>query len=138
MHVHAAAAVVTVGISLALAGCTAKPTTQGANAGGVAVAVAADDTTCATTTDTATTGSVTFQVTNGGHRVTEFYVYAAGDRVLGEVENIAPGQSRQMIVAINDPGAYQISCRPGMTGSEIRQPFTVTGETPPTAGGGPP
>ena len=32
-----------------------------------------------------------FTITNKGSKVTEFYVYAAGDRVMGEVENIAPG-----------------------------------------------
>ena len=135
MRILAVAAIVALDIPLALGGCTARPTTQAAKAGDVDVA--ANDTTCATTTDTATPGSVTFQITNGGQRVMEFYVYAAGDRVLGEVENVAPGQSRRLIVAMNDPGAYQVSCRPGMSGSGIRQPFTVTGEALPTPGGGP-
>ena len=40
-------------------------------------------------------GVVTFEVTNSGDVVTEFYVYAAGDRVMGEVESIAPAASNR-------------------------------------------
>ena len=29
-------------------------------------------------------------VSNKGAKVTEFYVYAGGDRIMGEVENVAP------------------------------------------------
>ena len=32
-------------------------------------------------------------ITNNGNKVTEFYVYGEGERVMGEVENISPGCS---------------------------------------------
>lgn len=124
-----------VALPLLLSSCTTKPANGSSTIGDISVA--ADESSCATTSDTADAGKVTFHVTNGGKRVTEFYVYAAGDRVLGEVENIAPGQRRQLVVTMNDPGIYQVSCRPGMTGGGIRRSFTVTGQAVPTTDGGP-
>lgn len=70
-------------------------------------------------------------------RIAASVAAAAGDRVLGEIENIGPGQSRKLIVAMNDPGACQASCRSRMTGAGIRQPFTVTGDAVSTTHGGP-
>jgi len=67
-----------------------------------------------------------FSVTNQGSKVTEFYVYAAGDRVMGEVENIGPGISREFRVEL-PAGTYQTACKPGMSGKGIRGAFTVTG-----------
>ena len=52
-------------------------------------------------------------------KVTEFYVYAAGDRVMGEVENIAPGLTRDLIVEL-PAGTYETACKPGMIGKGIR------------------
>jgi iron uptake system component EfeO len=123
MNERIVAVVATLSGSLVLAGCAAKsePAATGA------IAVAADETSCQIARSDAGTGNVTFQITNGGTSVTEFYVYATGDRVMGEVENIAPGQSRQLIVTVPEPGTYQTSCRPGMTGFGIRHDFTVTG-----------
>ena len=53
-----------------------------------------------------------FTITNAGTKVTEFYVYAAGDRVMGEVENIVPGLSRELIVELT-AGTYETACKPG-------------------------
>ncbi len=75
------------------------------------------------------TGHSTFAITNNGTKVTEFYVFATGDRALGEVENIGPGLTRQLIVSIPEAGEYELSCRPGMVGDGVRQPFTVTGDS---------
>ena len=36
-------------------------------------------------------GNITFSVNNTGTKVTEFYLYGTGDRIMGEVENIGPG-----------------------------------------------
>ncbi|GAA5064409.1 iron uptake system protein EfeO [Nocardia callitridis] len=106
-----------------LAACTSK------DAGGDgAITVTADDSNCEVARDTAATGTATFAVTNNGAKVTEFYVYGTGDRVLGEVENIGPGITRQLIVALPDPGTYQTACKPGMVGNGIRHDFTVTGQ----------
>ncbi len=58
-------------------------------------------------------------MTNKGGKVTEFYVYAEGDRVMGEVENIAPGLSRDLHVEL-PAGTYETACKPGMIGKGIR------------------
>ena len=43
----------------------------------------------------APSGKLTFDVTNDGSQVTEFYLYADdGKRIVGEVENIGPGPHR--------------------------------------------
>ncbi|KAB1910563.1 iron uptake system protein EfeO, partial [Micromonospora sp. AMSO31t] len=69
---------------------------------------------------------VTFKVTNSGSKVNEFYVYAAGDRVMGEVENIAPGLSRELRVEL-PAGTYETACKPGMSGRGIRGALKVSG-----------
>jgi len=68
-----------------------------------------------------------FTVTNTGSKVTEFYVYADGDRVMGEVENIAPGVARDLRVEL-PAGDYEAACKPGMVGDGIRTALSVTGE----------
>ena len=63
---------------------------------------------------------------NTGNEVTEFYLYAEdGMRIVGEIENVGPGLSRDLVVRAA-PGSYVTSCRPGMTGKGIRSDFTVT------------
>ncbi|GAB3239609.1 hypothetical protein GCM10027452_44430 [Micromonospora halotolerans] len=70
-----------------------------AKAGGP-IAVKATDSACEVDSTEIEAGQVTFKVTNSGSKVNEFYVYAAGDRVMGEVENIAPGLSRELRVEL--------------------------------------
>lgn len=108
---------------LVLVGCTANPT-DGAAA---PIAVAASDTTCEVAATEAATGTITFEVTNTGSETTEFYLYTEGDRVMGEVENIAPGLSRQLVVEVPDAGSYTTACKPGSAGEGIRADFAVTG-----------
>ncbi|KHO18674.1 iron uptake system protein EfeO [Mycolicibacterium setense] len=126
----AATAAVLAGISMSA--CQAKEAdTGGANgdgAKGSQITVDASDTECKLSGTTATTGPSTFVVTNSGNKVTEFYVYGEGERVMGEVENISPGLKRQLIVQLTQPGTYQTSCRPGMVGEGIRGNFVVSGE----------
>ncbi|MBC2643003.1 MULTISPECIES: iron uptake system protein EfeO [unclassified Rhodococcus (in: high G+C Gram-positive bacteria)] len=112
-------------LPLALAGCTEKSTANNNDD----ITVAASDDSCDVSTDSGTTGTSTFQVTNNGSKVTEFYVFAEGDRAMGEVENIGPGLTRQLIVSLPDAGTYQLACKPGMVGNGIRQDFTVTGDS---------
>ena len=81
-------------------------------------------------TDSAPAGTITFKVTNKGNKINEFYVYAEGDRIMGEVENVAPGLSRDFHVEITEPGTYETACKPGMVGDGIRAAFTVTGDAP--------
>lgn len=111
-------------LPFALAGCTEKATSDTD-----AVSVTATDSSCEVSAAEGVTGHSTFAVTNNGSKVTEFYVFAAGGRALGEVENIGPGLTRQLIVNIPEPGDYELSCRPGMVGDGIRRPFTVTGDS---------
>ncbi|ANS26741.1 iron uptake system protein EfeO [Rhodococcus opacus] len=111
-------------LPLALAGCTEKSTASTDD-----ITVTASDDTCDVSADSGTTGNSTFQVTNNGTKVTEFYVFAEGDRAMGEVENIGPGLTRQLIVSLPDAGTYQLACKPGMVGDGIRQEFTVTGDS---------
>nr|WP_173008540.1 iron uptake system protein EfeO [Mycolicibacterium sp. P1-18] len=125
----AAAAAVLTGISLV--GCQAKesqtPASSGANAP-AQITVDASDTTCELSGTESATGPSTFVITNNGTKVTEFYVYGAGDRVMGEVENISPGLERKLIVQLTEPGKYQTACKPGMIGDGLRGDFTVTGD----------
>lgn len=81
---------------------------------------------CDLTAAKAPSGNLVFNVKNTGDQVTEFYFYAEdGLRIVGEVENVGPGLSRDLVVRAA-PGDYVTSCRPGMTGKGIRSDFTVT------------
>lgn len=90
--------------------------------------VAANDTACDVSGDSATTGTSTFEVSNSGKKTTEFYVYTDAGRVVGEVENIGPGATRKLVVQLSDPGEYKLTCKPGMVGEGISAPLTVTGD----------
>src|SRR6266545_3253761 len=68
--------------------------------------VTASDTACTVAKTTLPAGRHTFAVTNKGTKVTEFYVYGAGDRVVGEVENVSPGLRRTLVVDLT-AGEYQ-------------------------------
>lgn len=113
-----------------LAACTdnAAPAASGDDAGAAdprALTVQATDTGCQVSADTAPSGNLTFSVTNGGAKVTEFYLLGAdGLRILGEVENIGPGLSRDLVLAA-PAGSYFTACKPGMVGEGIRAPFAV-------------
>ena len=90
--------------------------------------VEATDSACEVSATKLDAGPLTFKVTNEGSKVTEFYVYAEGDRIMGEVENIGPGLSRNLVVDL-PKGTYEGACKPGMAGDGIRQTLTVTGES---------
>ena len=91
------------------------------------IPVAASDDACEVDATELEAGTHEFEVTNSGSKVTEFYVYAEGDRVMAEVENIAPGLSRELLVEL-PAGEYETACKPGMIGDGIRNALTVTGE----------
>lgn len=111
-------------LPFSLAACTEKTTASDGD-----IVVTATDDSCDVSATTGTTGSSTFQVTNNGSKVTEFYVFAEGDRAMGEVENIGPGLTRQLIVSLPEAATYQLACKPGMVGTGIRQDFVVTGDS---------
>ncbi|MEU7917496.1 iron uptake system protein EfeO [Micromonospora zamorensis] len=112
-----------------LAACSDSDKGDSAATGGP-ILVKASDTACEVGTTDLGAGTATFKITNSGAKVTEFYVYAEGDRVLGEVENIAPGLSRELHVEL-PAGTYQTACKPGMSGKGIRGALKVSGSAQP-------
>jgi iron uptake system component EfeO len=125
-------ALVAVGaVSGALAACGGHKSDASGTAGADgAITVKATDTACEIGSHALTAGTHVFAITNAGAKVTEFYVYAEGDRVLGEVENITPGLSRELRVEL-PAGTYQTACKPGMIGTGIRTALTVSGSSTP-------
>jgi iron uptake system component EfeO len=119
----------TLAAALSLAGCADEGGTgsSSTNGAGGPIRVTATDTTCELSATTAPAGTITFEVTNSGSKVNEFYVYAEGDRIVGEVENITPGLSRELKVEVTEPATLTTACKPGMVGDGIRAPFIVTG-----------
>lgn len=109
-------------VALALSGCVAK-------AAGGTLAVTSDAAACSVSANTAASGTLAFNVTNKGTQITEFYLLAQdGLRIIGEVENIAPGASRTLTV-VAQPGDYFTLCKPGMLGAGVgKAPFKVSGD----------
>ena len=92
-----------------------------------ALTVESTESACAVSADEAPAGNIRFTVTNSGEQVTEFYLLADdGLRIVGEVENIGPGLSRDLVVQL-EAGSYFTACKPGMTGDGVgRAEFTAT------------
>ncbi|MCE4024892.1 EfeM/EfeO family lipoprotein [Microbacterium sp. Au-Mic1] len=119
-------------LGLALTGCVAK--SDVAAGGRLTVSSTADA--CSVSAATATSGTLAFDVSNKGDEVTEFYLLAEdGVRIVGEVENVAPGASRTLTV-VAQPGTYFTVCKPGMIGAGVgKTAFAVSGEKVAEAGG---
>lgn len=83
--------------------------------------------TCEVTPTTAKAGTVVFSVQNTGSATTEFYVYGAGDSIVGEVEDIGPGVARDLVVEVQ-AGTYTTACKSGDDEAGIRGSFTVTSQ----------
>jgi iron uptake system component EfeO len=107
----------------ALAACSGE---EAAGSKGGAIAVKATDTACSVAKTSLEAGTHTFEIRNDGGQITEFYVYAEGDKIMGEVENIGPGLTRTLHVEL-PAGKYEGTCKPGMTGKGLRTALTVTG-----------
>ena len=109
-------------LTLALSACV----TNGAvgSAPSISVESTADD--CVVSEAVAPSGTVAFDVTNSTDQATEFYILADdGLRIVGEVENIAPGAPRTLTLSLR-PGEYFTVCKPGMVGDGIgKAAFTV-------------
>ncbi|MCD4524350.1 iron uptake system protein EfeO [Nocardioides sp. cx-173] len=114
-----------------LAACgteSTEPSGGGGGAGGDARALAVDSTDeeCTVSATEAPAGTLTFDVTNNGSQVTEFYLLAEdGLRIVAEVENIGPSITRPLTAKV-PAGSYVTACKPGMAGDGIRADFTVT------------
>ncbi|HUR51034.1 MAG TPA: cupredoxin domain-containing protein [Mycobacteriales bacterium] len=117
-------------LCLALSGCgddSGSPSASKQKA-----AVKAGDTTCEVSQKAFKAGELELAVENTGKDVTEVYVYGKGsdgdfDKIVGEVENIAPGTSREFDVEVGG-GEYEIACKPGQKGDGIRTEIEVSGE----------
>ncbi|MFF4776894.1 iron uptake system protein EfeO [Microtetraspora fusca] len=130
MRTPAAVAVAVLGLLAAACSGTADTTASGSAGTPGKITVAASDTECKVGATELPAGTSTFSITNNGSKVTEFYVYAGGDRVMGEVENIVPGLTREVMVEL-PAGTYEAACKPGMVGKGIRNPLKVTGDHKP-------
>lgn len=127
---------------IAVAGaCTdnSKETASDSDTGGkgpTTIEVTDDGSSCTLSSTEAPSGNIVFSVTNEGTEVTEFYLLAEdGLAIIGEVENIGPGLSRELVLRA-EPGSYVTACVPGMTGDGVRGDFTVvdSGEDDATSG----
>lgn len=115
-------------LPLTLAACTDN--NAAAATGPIKVTSTADA--CTLSTQSITSGNITFAIQNEGSQVTEFYLLAEdGLRIIAEVENIGPGLTRNLVVTA-PAGKYTTACKPGMQGDGIRAGFEVTesGEKP--------
>jgi iron uptake system component EfeO len=114
----------------ALVACGTESTGGGGDSGDAAdpraLTVESSDGECVLSAAEAPAGTLTFDVTNTGSQVTEFYLLGEdGLRIVAEVENIGPALNRELTV--NAPaGSYVTACKPGMKGEGIRADFTVT------------
>jgi iron uptake system component EfeO len=113
-------------LTAGLAACTASsPSPGGAKGDERAISVTSTDDGCEVSRDDVPEGPLTFTVKNAGTRVTEFYLLGEdGLRIVGEVENIGPNLSRDLVVTV-PAGTYTTACKPGMVGEGIRADLTV-------------
>ncbi|TIC81091.1 PbrT family lead (Pb2+) uptake porter [Nocardioides sp. GY 10127] len=108
-----------------LAACTEAVPSAESDDDGRTVTVTSDADSCEVSTDDVPAGTVTFNVTNTGDEVTEFYLLASdGLTIKGEIENIGPQATRQLVLNAA-AGDYLTACKPGMVGEGIRSDFTV-------------
>jgi iron uptake system component EfeO len=122
----AACALTAVPLSTVLGACSLTESNKTDDKGDGPISVTSSSDACTLSATKAGSGTLTFKVKNTGSKVTEFYLYAAdGLRIVGEVENIGPGLTRNLVVTAA-PGKYLTACKPGMKGDGIRADFTVT------------
>lgn len=111
---------------LALAGCTSNSSSSDSKSGDGKLTVSSTASECTVSKSEAPSGNVVFSVKNEGDKVTEFYLLGEDKlRIVGEVENIAPGLTRELVVKAA-PGDYYTACKPGMVGKGIAAKFKVT------------
>jgi iron uptake system component EfeO len=83
------------------------------SSGSGAVEVTISDAGCAPDPIEVEAGTVTFDVTNDGSAsVTELEVLDSDDHVIGEVENVVPGDEKSFSVTL-EPGTYTSYCPNG-------------------------
>ncbi|GLI27165.1 lipoprotein [Agromyces rhizosphaerae] len=110
-------------LALALTGCVANAPA------GSGVAVDIRDESCDVAVATAEAGAITFALANNGTDVNEFEILADDKlRIVGEKENITPGQQISYVAQL-EPGTYYTACKFQQVGAPVGlAEFTVTGE----------
>lgn len=116
---RAGAAATVLALAAAVPACSSSDSTAGP-----AIAITSTQTACEVAQTQLTAGKHTFSVDNKGSQVTEVYVYAPGDKVVTEKEHIGPGTQARFSVTLK-AGDFEVACKPGETGSGIRQKITV-------------
>lgn len=116
----------TTSLALALTACVDKEAQQ---ADGNTITVSSTTSDCLVSTNSTSSGTAQFSITNDGEKTTEFYLLGSdGLRIVSEKENIAPGQTADLTVSLQ-PGEYYTACKPGMRGENVgTAAFTVTGD----------
>lgn len=117
---------ITTSLALTLTACVDK---QAQQADGNTITVSSTTSDCLVSTNSTTSGTAQFSITNDGEKTTEFYLLGSdGLRIVSEKENIAPGQTADLTVSLQ-PGEYYTACKPGMRGENVgTAAFTVTGD----------
>lgn len=117
---------ITTSLALTLTACVDK---QAQQADGNTITVSSTTSDCLVSTNSTTSGTAQFSITNNGEKTTEFYLLGSdGLRIVSEKENIAPGQTADLTVSLQ-PGEYYTACKPGMRGENVgTAAFTVTGD----------
>jgi iron uptake system component EfeO len=118
----------TVATALALAGCGSDDKQRAA--GGRSVDVTLTDAGCDPAELRLAAGPTTFEVANDGADAISEFEILDGDRILGEVENIAPGLSGHFSLTLK-PGRFTMYC-PGGESAE-RGPLVVLGKASATS-----
>jgi iron uptake system component EfeO len=135
-HPRLATALVAALALPALASCTDNTTSSSASGDARTINVTSTDTSCRLSSDKAPSGNLVYKIKNAGTKVTEFYLYGEdGLRIVGEVENVGPGLSRDLVINV-PAGSYVPTCKPGMVGKGIRSAFTVSGSGSGSGSGG--
>ncbi|KRA29650.1 MULTISPECIES: iron uptake system protein EfeO [unclassified Nocardioides] len=120
------ASLATLAVVPALAACTENAKTDAGGGDARALTVASTKDACDLSAKAAPAGTISFDVSNTGSDVTEFYLLAEdGLRIVGEVENIGPNLTKTLTVTVPE-GKYVTACKPGMVGEGIRADFDVT------------
>ena len=114
--------------ALALSACGGSGSGSSSAKGAGAITVKAGDSSCEVSRTDLEAGTHTFSITNTGSKTTEVYLYAPGDKIVAEKENIAPGLAYELTAQVPQ-GSYEVACKPGQTGKGIRTAVTVAATT---------
>ena len=120
---HLALVGVVAAVALALTGCVPNHVAATSK-----LTVKMTDDGCAVSATSARSGNLAFDITNAGSDVNEFEILADDKlRIVGEKENVTPGQTVSFIAQL-EPGTYYTACKFRQAGSAVGlAKFTVTG-----------